>query len=199
MNRNGTHASPRGGHAAPRGGARDRARDRPARARGRFGAACGRVPVARRRAHAAPSRAHAARPRAPAARPRDGAGRPSDRTSCRRLLEELRGVIRRDAAVRELPKDLLATFGLAIRLSLRWKAERADHRIEARPHGRVADPELALDILEVATRFDERLQELELIRCELVEPAESERTLETRAAGGALEARDAQRLGADGA
>src|SRR5439155_26919407 len=134
--------------------------------------------VAQRRVHAAPSRVHAAPLRALVVRPLGAADPPWGQTSCRRLLlEKLRGVVGRDAAVRELAKDLLATFRLAIGLSLRWKAKRADHRIEARPHGRVADPELALDILEVAARLDERFEELELIRCELVKPAEGERTL----------------------
>src|ERR1700694_4239356 len=99
--------------------------------------------------------------------------------SCHRLLlEELRGVVGGDAAVSELAKDLLATLGLAIGLSLRWKSERADHRSEARAQGGVADAELALDVLEIAASLDEGLEELELLRCEPMEPAEGKRAFE---------------------
>src|SRR5206468_3734268 len=88
---------------------------------------------------------------------------------------------------------------LAIRLGLRWEAERADHRIEPRAHRRVADPELALHILEVAACLDERLEKIELVRGEVVKPPERERAFDTSAAGRALEARNAQRVRADGA
>src|SRR5205085_9006185 len=105
------------------------------------------VPAARPPVRAALSRGHAARLRARAAPPGDAAGLPLDRTSCRRLLlEKLRGIIGRDTAVGELAKDLLATLRLAIGLSLRWKAEGADHRVKTRTHGRVAHPELALHV-----------------------------------------------------
>src|SRR5207249_3829832 len=86
--------------------------------------------------------ARAALRRGHAARRRGAADRPSGQRSCHRLLlEELRRVIRRDAAVRELAKDLLAALRLAVGLSLRWKTERADHGVETRPHCRVADTE----------------------------------------------------------
>ena len=82
---------------------------------------------------------------------------------------------------------------------MRWKTERADHRVKARAHGRVAHPELALHVFEVAAYLDERLKKLQLLRCEPVEPAESEGAFQARAAGRAFKARNVQRVGADGA
>src|SRR5204863_32575 len=75
--------------------------------------------------------------------------------------------------------------------------ERADHRVKARSHGRVTHPQLALDVFEVPSGFDERLQELQLLRGELVETTERERPLDARAARGAFQTRDAERFGAD--
>ena len=110
---------------------------------------------------------------------------------------ERSGVVRRDPAFGELAQDLFATLGLTIGLGLRGEAQRADHRVKARSHGRVAHPQLALDVFEVPSGFDERLQELQLLRGELVETTERERPLDARAARGAFQTRDAERFGAD--
>src|SRR5207244_10471575 len=77
--------------------------------------------------------------------------------------------------------------------------ERADHRIQTRADRGIAHPELALDVLEVAARLDERLEELELLPGELVETTQNEGALETSPAALALEARDTEGLAPDGA
>src|SRR5207249_3636646 len=114
-------------------------------------------------------------------------------------LQQAGGVIGRDATFSQLAEDLLAALGLAIGLGLGREAERADHRVQPRPHRRVRDAELALDVLEVAARADEDFEEFELFRREAVEPAEGERALKARPTALAFEAHDLELLGADGA
>src|SRR5205814_2753464 len=137
-----------------------------------------------------------------APRPRCGSAPRSRGTSSRSRrsslsLRQRRRVVRRDLALRELAQDLLAALGLPIRLRLRWEPERPDDRVQPRSDRRVRDAELALDVLEVASRADERLEELELIRGQRVEPAQGEVALEPGAAGLALEAHDPKRFVAD--
>ena len=74
-----------------------------------------------------------------------------------------------------------------------------ESRVEPRADRRIADAELALNIFEIAARADERLEEIELIRAELMEPTKGERAFDPSPAGCAFEASHAERLRTDGA
>ena len=96
------------------------------------------------------------------------------------------------------PRPIWPELPGSVRLRLRRESERADHRVEPRPHGRIRDPKLALDILEVPACADERFEELGLLGGQGLEPPEREGALEARPAALAVEAHDAQGLVADG-
>src|SRR4051812_16925449 len=79
------------------------------------------------------------------------------------------------------------------------EAQRPDERFDARPDGRVGDPELPLDVAEVAARAKEALEERGLLATESREPADGELALERRPAGRAAKPGDGELAGADGA
>src|SRR5205085_12689486 len=83
-------------------------------------------------------------------------------------------------------------------VAARAEPERPDERLDPGPDGRIADPELALDVAEVAARPEEALQEGGLIPAQPGEAADRELTLERRPARPAAEPRDRELTGADG-
>ena len=115
--------------------------------------------------------------------------------------DEYSELVEREFTVGHLPRlhvhNVSGDTKIAVGLRLRWESERADHRVEPRADGRVRDPELALDILEVPARADERFEELGLLRGERLEPSKGEGAFEARSAALAVEAHDAQRFVAD--
>src|SRR5262245_40071436 len=72
------------------------------------------------------------------------------------------------------------------------EAQCANERLDPGANGRIADPELALHVTQVAARSEEALEQRHLVAVETTEPANAEVALEGRAAAPAMEARDGQ-------
>jgi hypothetical protein len=93
----------------------------------------------------------------------------------------------------------LVLVNLAQVLLVYFVAHGADDFVESGDHRRVRDAKLALYIFDLASVLDEGLNELHLVGCEPLCPAQTEDPIYPRAAVAALEARDVQRMGANGA
>src|SRR3990172_5145760 len=72
------------------------------------------------------------------------------------------------------------------------QAKCAEKGLDATADGRVGDAQFALELLQVASRAEEALEEGELLTGEATESPDPELTLECRAAGTAVKARDCQ-------
>src|SRR6476659_7656826 len=131
---------------------------------------------------------------------------PSERTNRHRRL------LRADLVAGEAFEDLLPgrdrraiagggrkVLGTCL-VTVPWpEAQRPDKRLDPGPDGGVRDAELALHVAQVAARPQEALEQGQLLLRQAAKPPDGELTLERRATGAAVQARDGELAGADGA
>ena len=90
-------------------------------------------------------------------------------------------------------------LGLRLGVGPGPEAERADERLDPGPDGRVADPELALHVAQVAARAEEALEQDGLLAIDPTEAADAEVAFQGRPAAAAMQPGDRELVRADGA
>ena len=93
--------------------------------------------------------------------------------------------------------ETFAEVGAGLVAGLTAESEHSDERVNPAADRRVADAQLALHLLEVASRAKEALEQVHLLAIQPSEPADAELALQGGAAASAVETGDRELAAAD--